>query len=108
MFDVLHQNGNLSFERWGCTGQSGKLDQQVLHLAMLLDSLAYDLLQFLITFLQEVWVEDRLFDVRVHVELFFDLLKRCGIISILIRLYLRKERLDLSVVRFQQLYGVGR
>ena len=75
---------------------------------MLLDTLADDLLEFLIAVLEKVRIKDRLFNVRVNVELFLDLLEGRGVISVLVRLYLFEQGLDRVMVRPQQVGCIRR
>ena len=102
MLDVLHKHGDLRLEGRRIARKLGKLGEQNFHLSVLFQPLSDDLFQILITLVEQVRVEDRLFDMRMDIQLFLDLPERRRVIPVFVLLYLFEQILDFPVIGLQK------
>lgn len=66
---------------------------------MLFQSFPDNSLEFLVAMFQKMWIKDRFLDVRMNVELLFDLFENFAIVAILIRFNSFEQSFDDSMVR---------
>lgn len=71
MLDIFDKDGKLCPEGRRGSGQFSDLRQQLLDLTVLFEALTNYLFQLLIAVFQKMRVKDHLFDMGVHIELFF-------------------------------------
>lgn len=103
---VLHQDLKLRLEPLGVTRKLIEFRQEQLHLAMLFDALADDLLKVLVAMLQKVRVKDRLFYMGVSVQLELNILVGFRVVRVLVFLHLLEVTVDDAVIRRKDVDGV--